>query len=252
MSKKNRKNETNNVGRSTIILIDKAKINKDIKDTETSNENDEYKEFCNQYINVDFSQYKVEELKRIYEIGEGLLNQYFITGDIICDNGTIIQIQHIVNAMMYQINMKQAYDLNEKNKALNKELKGNVNEAKNLRKESQKIASEMKHVKNDVKSIITTIISIILTISIIPTAITAIDKIDANYVLPFLSSIVLFGMIMITFVYSIYQNKIKPLTWCILIITLILTIIFWIISFNKGIVSSTNRTENNIIENFIE
>lgn len=252
MSRKNKGNRTNNVSHSTIILIDKDKISKDIKDNESSNENDEYKEFCNQYIDVDFSQNKVEELKKVYEIGNGLLNQYFITGNIICDNSTIIQIQYIVNAIMYQINMKQAYDLNEKNKSLNRELRGNVNEAKKIRKESQKITAEIKHVKNDVKSIITTIISIILTISIIPTAITAMDKIDVNYVLPFLSTIILFGMIMIVFVYSIYQNKIKPLTWCILIITLMLTIIFWIISFNRNIVSSNNVTENNIIGNVIE
>lgn len=252
MSKKNRENRTNNVSHSTIIVIDKDKVNKDIKDNEDSNENDEYKEFCNQYMNVDFFQYKVEELKKIYEMGNGLLNQYFITGSIICDSDTIFQIQYIVSAIMYQINMKQAYDINEKNKALNKSLSKNVDEAKKLKRDSQKMALEMKHVKNDVKSIITTIISIILTISIIPTAITAIDKIDANYVLPFLSSIILFGMITIIFVYSIYQNKIKLLTWCILLITLMLTIVFWIISFNKDITCLTNEFENNTIENVIK
>ena len=251
MSRKNSNDRLEKVSNPTIIIIDKDKINEDIRDNHESNES-EYKEFCSQYINEDLSQYKVENLKKIYEIGNGLLNQYFIAGNIICDNNTIIQIQYIVNAIMYQINMKQAFDINEKNKALNKELKGNVNEAKKLRKESQKIASEMKHVKNDVKSIITTIISIILTISIIPTAITAIDKIDANYVLPFLSSIISFGMITIIFVYSIYQNKIKLLTWCILLITLILTIIFWVISFNRNIIFLPNEVQNSIIENILE
>ena len=204
MSKKNRENRTNNVSHSTIIIIDKDKVNKDIQNNENSNENDEYKEFCCQHMNEDFSQCKVEKLKQIYEIGNGLLNQYFIAGDIICDNNTIIQIQYIVNAIMYQINMKQAYDMNEKNKALNKSLSKNVDDAKKLKRDSQKMASEMKHVKNDVKSIIATIISIIITISIIPTAITGIDKIDANYILPFLSSLILFGMITIIFIYTIY------------------------------------------------
>lgn len=252
MSKKNRENRTNNVSHSTIIIIDKDKVNKDIKDNENSNENDEYKEFCSQHMNEDFSQCKVEKLKQIYEIGNGLLNQYFIAGHIICDSNTIIQIQYIVNAIMYQINMKQAYDMNEKNKALNKSLSKNVDDAKKLKRDSQKMASEMKHVKNDVKSIITTIISIIITISIIPTAITGIDKIDANYILPFLSSIILFGMITIMFIYTIYQNKIKLLTWCILLITLMLTITFWIMSFNKDIEILPNSCENNIIENVIK
>lgn len=223
MSKKHRQNNLNVVSDSNI---DKIKIEIALAKDNSSVEN-EYRYFCNRYENADFTKYNVERLKNIYEIGNELLNQYFITNCNITDSNIVIQLQYIIGNIMYNINIKQAYSINEQNHALNKKLENTINRAELLEKESTKRSQDIRHVKNDVKSITTTIISIILSISIIPTAIAGIQYIDVNYILPFISSIILFGMITIAFVYSIYQDEVKKSTWAILITAIIITIILW-------------------------
>ena len=134
---------------------------------------------------------------------------------------------------------------------MNKQLKENIKEAQELRKESDNKNKEIEHIKNDMKSITTTIISIILAVSIIPAAIIGIEKIDSEYILPFVSTVILFGMVMITFVYSIYQDKIKVSTWTILIAMLIFTIVLWINSVNPiiKINKDSGVTEDITVEN---
>ena len=63
-------------------------------------------------------------------------------------------------------------------------------------------------------------------------------------------------MVMITFVYSIYQDKIKTSTWVILISMLIFTVVLWInsvnpiIKINKDLgVTEDITVENNQQEN---
>ena len=227
MSNNNDK-ELNNVSDS---IIDISKIKEEI---ETKLDviilEGEYKDFCRLYSNIDFSQYNVERLKRIYDIGKELLNQYFITNCNTIDSNIIIKLQHITSDILYNINIKQLSNLNQQNQSLNKKLEKTIEEAKKMETDASKRSIEVKHLKNDMKSITTTIISIILAISIIPTAVAGIEKISPNYILPFLSSIILFGIIMITFVYSIYQDKLKKSTCAILILTIILTVILWIVS----------------------
>lgn len=194
---------------------------KEIKKSRIKEKQSEYKEFCNKYINSDFSVYNIQELRNIHEIGNELLNQYFITEDYVFEADILIQLQYIVSEAIYNINIKQAHDTNISNQDLNKKLENSI--------------KEIKYVKNDIKSIMTTIISIILAISIIPTAIAGIENISPNYILPFLSSVLLFGIIMIIFVYSIYQDELKTTTWIILIIALILCSCFWYTSFKIDI-----------------
>ena len=251
MSRKNKENSLNNVSNSTIYIIDREKINKVISENKKNND-DEYKLFCNKYIATEFSTHKIEDLKKIYDIGNGLLNQYFIAGNTICDSEIIIQLQHINSKILYQINIKQAYYANEQNKQLSKKLRKNIDYVEQLKRELKKQTEETKYIKNDIKSIITTIISIILTISIIPTAIVGIGTIDPNYILPFISSIIFFGMIMIIFVYSIYQNKIKASTKVIVVTLLLISIIFWVLSFNVNIKKIFFTKEENIIETINE
>lgn len=223
MSRKIKKENLNNVSNSSLNTI---KIVED-KIKNINNKNNEYEEFCNKYINIDFTKDKIEDLKQIYDIGNELLNQYFITNDNICENTILIQLQYILSKIMYNINIKQVCDLDEKNQALNEKLTKAIKTAKELENEARRKEIEIRHVKNDIKSIMTTIISIILAISIIPTAIAGIEKIAPNYILPFLSSIILFGIIMITFVYSIYQDELKKSTWKILILSIIICFLFW-------------------------
>lgn len=121
------------------------------------------------------------------------------------------------------------------------------------KKKEQETEKQLENLQKDMKSITTTIVAIILAISIIPTAISGIQGMNKNYILPFISSIILFGMIMITFTYNIYQDKIKKSTIWIIVITLIITIVLWLSSIFFDFDLETkkelknNETTNNIM-----
>ena len=247
MSKKIKKANLNNVGNSSLNT---KKITED-KIKNINNKSNEYEEYCKKYINEDITLYKIKDLKQIYDIGNELLNQHFITNDNICDNTVIIQLQYILSKIMYNINIKQVRELNQKNQNLNKTLTKTIETAKELEEEARNKGTEIKEVRNDIKSIMTTIISIVLAISIIPTAIEGIDKVSCNYILPFLSSVILFGIIMISFTYSIYQNKLKISTWIFLAISITICTIFWFSSFAIDI-NKDNQNENLTANNNIE
>ncbi len=262
MSKNNKKKNLNNVSNSNIKIeepnIDVTKIIAETSKDPHKNDS-EYKIFCDKYINADFSQYKLQKLKEMYEIANGLLNQYFIIRNNKYDNIIVMQLQYIVSSIMYNINIKQTHNYSQQNNSLNKKLESTIKRAEKLENDAEKRTKELEHVKNDMKSITTTIISIILAISIIPTAIAGIEKINPNYILPFVSSVILFGMIMIIFVYSIYQNKIKLSTKVLLTITVIFCISLWILSFYFNISKISNielenkqEINNQIQENVIK
>lgn len=251
MSKKDRKQKLNDVSNSSINI---KQIKEYINKNNNTVEND-YKDFCNRYTDIDFSKYNIRRLKKLYEIGNELLNQYFITQNTVSDNSIIIQLQHIVNNISYHINLRQLNDISNQTLALTKKLENTISQAEKIKQDSDKRAQDLKHIKNDIKSITTTIISIVLAISIIPTAIAGIEKIAPNYILPFLASVVLFGIIMITFVYSIYQDKLKVSTWITLIIALIICVGMWISSFFINIdinVKTKEKNENVVEKNSIE
>lgn len=233
----------NNISKN-VSNIDIPKIQQTIEE-----ENDEkfaYKYFCEKYILGNFERKSIDELKMIYDNGKGLLDQYYITQETSCEK-EIMQLQYIINQITYNLNLKNFQEAEKINKRINSTIK----KVENVSKETDKRAKEIKHLKNDVKSITTTIISIILAISIIPTAIAGIEKISPNYILPFLSSVILFGIIMITFVYSIYQDKLKISTWVILVVSLLICSIMWgstfFINIDKNI-NKENAEEENIIE----
>ena len=248
-------NNLSNIEEVSHSNINISEIKQELKHDKISEK--EYKRFCRKYTGIDFSNYKVRDLKHICDIGNGLLDQYFIVSgkdtDVFEDKNIIIKLQHIVNLMVYTIMNKENQELYVQNKSLNEQLRKNIKDAQELRNESNKKNEEIEHIKNDMKSITTTIISIILAISIIPTAIAGIEKMESNYIIPFISTVMLFGMVMITFVYSIYQDKIKTSTWIILISMLVATIICWtssiipILNINKNIEDTTKEiiTETN-------
>lgn len=126
--------------------------------------------------------------------------------------------------------------------------------AKKLENDAKTRTKEIKHVKNDIKNIITTILAIVLAFSIIPTAITGIQKVDTNYILPFMASIIIFGMFMfmVIFIYSIYQDKLKISIWSIFGVSIIICIGLWIFAI-KGIdISNKNIKQNNIVNEIQE
>lgn len=230
MSKKKKHSNNNNNNKVSFSNINIDKILNEILKTSKNDKSNEYEEFCNKYIDENFEHYDVATLNNIYDIGNGLLYQYFVTEDKNCDNEIVKKMQYVINEITYIITTKQFDKLKLQNEELDISLTQTIERAEQLNNNSEKIAQEVIDIKKDMKSITTTIISIILAISIIPTAIAGIEKISANYILPFLSSIILFGIIMITFIYSIYQDKLKKSTWAILILTTILTEILWIVS----------------------
>lgn len=224
------------------VSSSKFNISEIKKQAEITIKTEEYKEFCQKYMGQNFSNQKIIELTKIYRNGMGLLEQHYITNDII-ESNIIIQLQYIVNNVSYEIWNKQANEIKLQNLFLKKESEEIIQRAKDLEKEAEIRKEEIKDMKKDMKSITTTIISIILAISIIPTAITGVQKIDANYILPFLSSIMLFGMIMIIFVYSIYQDKIKKSTWVFFMISLITCIALWVASLKISIEKEESKND---------
>lgn len=213
------------------------------------NEDNAYQEFCSQYTGYNFKIYNVEKLRNIYEIGNGLLEQYFIVEDKKCNESILIQLQYILSQITYCIFEKQSEELKKQNLSLNKSLNKATSNAEKLQKEAKNTTQQVKEVKEEQKNIIVTIISIVLTISIIPTAIAGIQNINGNYVLPFLSSIVLFGIIMISFVYTIYSERFKKRMIVFLTISIIITGLLWYMSFNFDIcLTPKNDTDNENVQ----
>lgn len=241
--------------------LNKTKLQQTKKDfSNITIQKDTFLKFCEDFLEKDFSKEKSIILKQTYEDGVELLNTYYITNsEDIIEMSILQQVQFIVMKINYEIENRQLKEVLRRNRELNNELIKAMNKAETIEKQTKSDKKEIEHIKNDMKSITTTIISIILAISIIPTAIAGIERMDSNYILPFIATIILFGMVMITFVYSIYQDKIKTSTWIILISMLVATIICWtssiipILNINKNIEDTTKEiiTETNNQEELV-
>ena len=227
-----------------------GKIFKENKDMQKDiNIIEDCKTFCEKYGKEDLENIDIYNLKLICNLGNGLLNNYFITKDTEKnDITTILQLEYIIMNARYILNLKQIENTRQSTVEFNEKLNKIINRAEKLEKDTTEEKREIKHMKNDIKSIITTILAIVLAFSIIPTAITAVTKIDTNYILPFMSSIIIFGMFMVIFIYSIYQDKLKISTWIIFSISIIICIGLWISSifgFTK-IEKETNKNNQNV------
>lgn len=138
----------------------------------------------------------------------------------------------------------EKYNLDVSIKKLDEKIKVSQNQMNELKQENKKIKRDIKDFQGDLKTIITTILGIVLAISIIPTAIVGIEKVSANFILPFIATIMLFGMIMIVFIYSIYQSKVKCSTIIIIFLFSVLTALLWFSVWDINI----SATPKNIIE----
>lgn len=226
---KNKRNNRITKRTTYIINIDREKINKTVKENKKNiNIIEDCKKFCEKYGNIDFKRYNVYNLKNICNEGSGLLDTYFITKENSKEHESfIIQLEYIIMSANYALVSKQMETTRQKTIEFNENLNKTMRNAEKIEKDAEERTKEIKHIKSDIKSIVTTILAIVLAFSIIPTAITAITKIEANYIIPFMASIILFGMIMVIFIYSIYQDKLKISTWLIFIATVIICIILW-------------------------
>lgn len=123
---------------------------------------------------------------------------------------------------------RETYEIDKKLETT-KEL---INEVK---KEIRDIKKDTKMMKGDFNSIIPVMLGVVLAISVIPAAIVGIEHINSNYILPFISTVVFCGMMMIVFIYSIYQSKLRIGTLVIISLFIIATIILWLMPWNFNI-----------------
>ncbi|MCI8655246.1 MAG: hypothetical protein HFJ48_05200 [Clostridia bacterium] len=250
-------NLNNNVNKNGINIVLLDTTMKELDDGTEKYKN--YKDFCRKYLNSNFEEKEIEELNKICEAGTGLITSYYIeNADLIEKNkinpDIMTQMQNIITRSMYTITTKRFKENQEQNIKINEDITKAIESVEKTKKDFYKQSKEIKSIKNEVKTILTTIISVVLAISIIPTAISGIQNMNANYILPFLSSVVLFGMIMIAFTFSIYQNKLKNGTWILLITMGVISIIVWISSIQNvlNIDKEGNEKKEETNQNVIE
>lgn len=200
-----------------------------------------YEEFCNNSNSSNFENLKIEELEKIYGDGDYLLDLYYITkkqnpNKTLCKPVTIMQIQYIMGNAIHAIQNKR-YEKEEDISEHIKDIGQQIDSAK----------SEIKDINNNVNNIITTIISLVLSISVINSAIVGIENISPNYIIPFVSSIIFFGMLIIFFIYSIHRKDMPIKSIILLIMAFAVTVLLWIASMYKWI--DISKDDKNIINN---
>lgn len=184
-----------------------------------------YHNFLDKCSQLSMSELQMKELMIFYETGIQLLNNYYIQcSSEQCDSSIIAKFQYTLSLINHNINIKNYNELNTRLKK-NDKLTKDMSYTKGMLKDIQKM----------MKEITTTMISIILAISIIPTAISVLENINSNYVLPVVATVVLFGMTMILFVYLIHQTRINKSALIIYILSLTSTIILWLLTWKIDI-----------------
>lgn len=261
MSEQNNKINSNNVGnlkKNYLFELNNQTISNELEKDKTNVKNENvYEEFCNKYLGANLKGYSIEELEKIYNDGNMFLDLIYDSSKNSTPNEistTTMRLQYILTNVIYEIENKKYERNNKSGIELQNRINSTISQNTAQKKELSKTKSEIKRIKNDVNSIMATIISIVLTISIISSAVIGIEKIDPNYIIPFVTSIIFFGMIMILFIYSIYKNNIRASSWLIFAITFLLCILLWVASLNKWYDISKDKTIENIetIDNTIQ
>lgn len=233
----------NNSG-SQINISEMERFINDITNTSVE---DKYNDFNIHISSLNLSTLKYEELDKLYSDGKALLDEYYLITEgkdnsniLKCDKKIIMQIHYSMNQLSYYLNKIIKENLDKNYKAQNIKI-SSFNATLNKTKHS------LKDIDRKLNTIITTVISVILTISIITSAVVGIENINSNYILPFVSTLVLFGMIMTIFTYSLYKKYLKKESIIIIIVTIILTIFLWILSWKvniSNIFNNSNYTKN--------
>ena len=213
------------------IVINNNKIEKELSQNKTNKEvsEDVYKVFTNRILNANLANYGEKELKELYDKCQGLIDEYYITHEHLkIDQEKISKLQYAAMSILYNLNLKAKEEINKK-------IREQDRISNLIKKQAKSISRDNRIIKQEMKTIVVTIIAIVLAISIIPTAISGIEKINPNYVLSFLSSIILFGILMIAFVFSIYDIKLKRITLLIIYVFIVIFIITWLLSWKIDI-----------------
>lgn len=115
-------------------------------------------------------------------------------------------------------------------------------ESANLEEKTSSLAKQVEQstetvnaLEKDMKNHLGTLVGLFLTFTLIPTAITGFEKISGRYLAPFMMSIATFGIIMISYIYTLNHCKMTKGALIFLIAAITVTVALWIVSFNIDI-----------------
>ena len=108
-----------------------------------------------------------------------------------------------------------------------------------LEKKTNELENKTKDFEGDLKNHLGTLVGLFLTFTLIPTAISGITLIDGKYILQFVATVVLFGILMVTYIYVLNHVKISKASWIVMSIIILITILLWsIVCFSDLDISS--------------
>lgn len=223
--------------------IDNVKVNNEVNNPNIKTKIDikVYEKFADHILKTDLTKSNIDDLIQLYDMSQSIINEYYlISENSEIDNDVIMKLQYAAMTILYNLNIKN-----------NEKLTNKVNQQESLsnsiKKDAAIIKSENKNIKKELKTIVVTIIAIVLAISIIPTAVAGVENMPPNYILPFISSVILLGMIMIVFVFSIYSIQVSKQTWIVFSIMIVIFISVWLMCWNIDI-SFTPKIQENTVQ----
>lgn len=223
------------------------KVNIDIDKDKDKDVYSEITKDFDQYSDIDdLKQYDIDFLTQLYNNIIYSLNSFHNNNNAadIMNYNRIMKLHFTCNNIIFVIESKKYEDNNIKSELMQKKIEDNISLNKKIKKEMIKTKLGLKKIERQVSSVLATIISFVLSISIISSAIIGIEHINSNYILPYVSTLIFFGMIMILFIFSIYKNKIKFRSWFFIVITCIVSILLWVYSINSVVNISNQNLKN--------
>lgn len=219
------------------LKINTQKI-KNISKFDIPKDDTRYSEFCSKVLNEDLNKKSLKELETLFESGNGLLNEYYLLDSNNVSQEIISKMHFALSTLIYEINKINA-------EKIDKQLKVQADMTKKAQIDIRNTNKANKGLKRQMESIIGTIFAIIFSISIPTVAITGITLIDPRFILPFVATLILFSMVIIIFILSIYNVKIRKMPMRIFVTTIIITIILWLLCWNIKI-EFTPKEINNV------
>lgn len=219
------------------LRINTQKI-KNISEYDVPKDNTRYNEFCNKILNDDLSKKTIKELETLIDSGNGLLTEYYLLDSNNVSQDIISKMQYALSTVIYTMNKMTTEKIDRQQKVQASMTKKTQIDIKNANRDN-------KNLKSQIESIIGTIFAIIFSVSIPTAAIAGITLIDPRFILPFVATLILFGMIIIIFILSIYNVKIRKMPMRIFITTIIITVLLWALCWNIKI-ELTPKEINNV------
>lgn len=121
-----------------------------------------------------------------------------------------------------------------------------------LNQKTEILEKKTLNFEGSLKEILGTLVGIFLTFTLLPAAITGIAMIDGRFIIPFVATLILFGVIMITFIYVINHVEInKNVKWIIGLLTALVIFLWYVACFSNFDISQKEENQKEIsISNF--